>query len=198
MLRRHLSARIIPFTRTRWISSVNQTPYHALLDMPESPNPFVVDLQLLRRNFLKAQRKAHPDVRSREGNGADAQSAEINTAYQTLLSPLKRAEYLLALKGIAINEEMKLGSRITEEGKLGSESHMMEFLLEVMEARQELENAETEEEIESIMSTNKDRILAEVKVLEEHFANENYASALRSCIRLRYWQTLEQAAKELG
>ena len=59
------------------------------------------------------------------------------------------------MKGIAINEETKLGSRITEEGKLGSESHMVEFLLEVMEARQELENAETEEEVESIMSMNK-------------------------------------------
>ncbi len=76
---------------------------------------------------------------------AAAKSAEINKAYQTLLSPLKRAEYLLAMRGFQIGEEEKLDSELD----------VSEFLVEVLEARQELENAETEEEVESIVSRNK-------------------------------------------
>ncbi|KAF8321402.1 uncharacterized protein EI90DRAFT_3079281 [Cantharellus anzutake] len=65
-----------------------------------------------------------------------------------------------------------------------------------MEAREELEDAQTEEEVESVVKRNKERIRTEAEALERYFAGEDYESALRSCVRLRYWQGIEEAAKE--
>lgn len=76
---------------------------------------------------------------------AGANSAEINKAYQTLLSPLKRAEYLLSLRGVNLEETDKLGG--------GDEGHA-EFIMEVMDARSALEDAQTEEEIADIRKEN--------------------------------------------
>jgi molecular chaperone HscB len=66
--------------------------------------------------------------------------------YQTLLSPLKRAEYLLSLQGINMEETDKLDGE--------TEGHA-EFIMEVMEARSALEEADSEEEMTRIRQENK-------------------------------------------
>ncbi|KAF9509355.1 hypothetical protein BS47DRAFT_1365327 [Hydnum rufescens UP504] len=118
---------------------------------------------------------------------AGTQSAHINKAYETLLSPLKRAEYLLSLRGLEIGETAKL------EGNVDGQQ---DFIIEVMEAREELEEARSEEEIAEVRRRNKDRINLEVQAIEKAFAREDYDSALKSSIRLRYWEGIESAAKE--
>jgi len=179
------------FNLSRSLSSKTISPYHSLFNLPDHPNPFVVDAITLKRNFLKAQRLAHPDAWSGKGqkavDEAGTQSAHINKAYETLLSPLKRAEYLLSLRGLEIGETAKL------EGNVDGQQ---DFIIEVMEAREELEEARSEEEIAEVRRRNKDRINLEVQAIEEAFAREDYDSALKSSIRLRYWEGIESAAKE--
>jgi hypothetical protein len=41
--------------------NVPRSPYHALLKLDEGPNQFIVNLAQLKRNFIQAQRLAHPD-----------------------------------------------------------------------------------------------------------------------------------------
>ena len=62
------------------------------------------------------------------------QSSLLNKAFETLKDPLKRAEYLLALRGHPINEEDTLHAQ-------------QELLMDVMEVRQNLEEAEGDERI---------------------------------------------------
>lgn len=69
------------------------------------------------------------------------QSAQINKAYQTLLSPRLRGEYILSKKGISISE----ADNMEQE---------QELMMEVMEAREELENAEGEE-VKELLERNK-------------------------------------------
>ena len=71
---------------------------------------------------------------------AAEQSSLLNKAYQTLLSPLSRAEYILAKNGHPALETDKL----TDE----------EFIIDVLEIREELESARTTEEVERIQHEN--------------------------------------------
>ncbi|KAG8967061.1 hypothetical protein FRC03_010809 [Tulasnella sp. 419] len=122
----------------------SEESYHALLDVPESPNPFVVDARTLRRNFLQAQRVCHPDAWSGKGQKeqaiAAAQSSLLNKAYQTLLNPVQRAQYLLSKRGEATQETDQVDNH--------------ELIMDVMDAREELEDANTEAEIETVRNRN--------------------------------------------
>ena len=66
------------------------------------------------------------------------QSSLLNRAFETLKDPLKRAEYLLALRGHPINEEDTLHAQ-------------QELLMDVMEVRQELEEAEGDERVQLVL-----------------------------------------------
>ena len=128
-------------------------------------NPFAIDVKDLKFRFLQAQRICHPDAWSQKGavrdlfliytvnpryiesyifkreqNIAAAQSSHLNKAYQTLLSPLSRAEYILAQNGYPSLETDKLTDT--------------EFIMEVMELREELEACQTAEELERIRGQN--------------------------------------------
>jgi molecular chaperone HscB len=59
---------------------------------------------------------------------AQSLSTLVNEAYQNLSKPLSRAEYILKRNGVEISETEQLDD--------------LEFISEVMEAREELENSE--------------------------------------------------------
>lgn len=124
------------------------------------------------------------------------------------LSPLKRAEYLLSLRGIGLEEADKLD---------GEDDDHADFIMEVMEARGALEDAQSEDEVADIRRQNKGRLCSslvasanslnlsssiariqeEIGTLEHAFAENDTESALKASIRLRYWEGLEAAAKDL-
>ena len=68
---------------------------------------------------------------------AENLSAEINNAYQTLLHPLSRIEYLLRTNLQPLEETDKVED--------------MKFLGEIMMAREEIQDAETKEDTEAIV-----------------------------------------------
>ena len=63
--------------------------YFELFDIKRQ---FDIDPAELNRRYIALQMKYHPDVA-----GNDADSATVNSAYNTLLDPIKRAEYLVKL-----------------------------------------------------------------------------------------------------
>jgi molecular chaperone HscB len=76
----------------------------------------------------------------RELELASAQSSQLNRAYQTLQSPLERAHYILSLHGVEESETEKLQDE--------------DFIMQVMEARQEIEEASDPAEITRIKEIN--------------------------------------------
>lgn len=77
-----------------------------LFDLPAA---FNIDATVLQQRYRKLQQTLHPD---RFANGTEREkllavqrTAQLNDAYQTLRSPLSRAEYLLALRGIELAHE---------------------------------------------------------------------------------------------
>lgn len=127
------------------------------------------------------QAKAHPDLApAGQKRQAEALSSRINEAYKTLQDPLKRAQYLLSLQGIDVEDE----SAKLEENAL---------LMEVMEAREAVEETESEEELSTLRGENNERIAESVSVLEQAFANAQWDAAAQEAIRLRYWMNIEES-----
>lgn len=104
----------------------------------------------------------------------------INEAYKALQDPLKRAQYLLSLQGIDVEDE----SAKMSGGPL---------LMEVMEAREAVEEVENEEELVELRRMNDERIAGSVKVLDEAFAKSDVDGAAQEALRLRYWMNIEES-----
>lgn len=99
--------------------------YFELLALPVS---LYVDQHKLERNFQNLQRLVHPDrfasKSAEEQRVAMARSAAANEAYQTLRDPMARSRYVLAMRGIDLDE---------------CPLKDPELLMEIMEERESLE-----------------------------------------------------------
>ena len=62
--------------------------------------------------------------------------------------------------------------------------------MEVMEAQERIEDAETEAQIEEIRVENAKRIEQTEEALGKAFERDDPAAATRECVRLRYWRSL--------
>ena len=93
------------------------------------PVSFEVDVQQLAEQYRELQKAVHPDkfanASDRDRRLAVQQAAQINEAFHTLKSPLKRARYLLQLKGVEFDDQRET-------------SFEPEFLMEQMELRETL------------------------------------------------------------
>ncbi|KAI8340003.1 Co-chaperone HscB, C-terminal oligomerization domain-containing protein [Chlamydoabsidia padenii] len=142
-----------------------------------------VDVKLLKRHFLKLQQVAHPDSYSnaskREHKYAEIQSSLLNKAYHTLKDPLARAQYMLAQQGVEVNESESL--------------HNPELLMDVMEVREELEDAETNDDVERIKQANDDKIEETVGQISAAFSKKDLDLAKEYSIQLQYWENIRQA-----
>mgnify|MGYP000748913885 CR=1 FL=1 len=109
---------------------------------------FDVDLNQLSQTYQTLQKAVHPDkfahASSQEQLIAVQKSSEINDAYQTLRHPLKRAEYILTLRGVDLpNEQHTFG----DTGFLMRQMELREMLAEVKlanDADAALESAQQE------------------------------------------------------
>lgn len=112
---------------------------------------------------------------------AQALSARINEAYKTLSSPLHRAQYLISLRGISVADD--------EEAKVEDP----ELLMEVLEARERIEEVQREEDLEPIKEENDVRIEESVRILEDRFEKDDIQAALEEAVKLRYWVNIKES-----
>ncbi|KAF2750862.1 Co-chaperone Hsc20 [Sporormia fimetaria CBS 119925] len=149
---------------------------------PPPQGPFAVDLDALKREFLQLQARAHPDLHPQEDKKkAQGLSARINEAYKTLQSPLLRAQYLLSLRGIELAED--------ETAKVDDP----ELLMEVLDARERIEEAQSEEDLVEMKRENEARVAETVQALDEAFAEDNLEAAKAEAVRLRYWINIQES-----
>ncbi|KAG0234341.1 hypothetical protein BGW42_006733 [Actinomortierella wolfii] len=159
--------------------------YFETLGLPPEPN-FDIDVKDLRIKFFKIQQLIHPDSYSQNTNGdqayAQQQSTFANKAYACLKDPLPRANYILELKGAGVHEAESLENP--------------ELLMEVMEARELLEEAETEDEVNQLKSQNDARIEETTKGLSKAFKEDDIATAKTLAIQLQYWIRIQNVIRD--
>jgi molecular chaperone HscB len=120
----------------------------------------------------------HPQVDKKR---AEALSARINEAYKTLQNPLLRAQYLLSLSGIEVAED--------ETAKVDDP----ELLMEVLEAREQIEEAEREEDLVGMKKENDERIVESTRILAGAFKDNDMGLAKSETVKLRYWNNIKDS-----
>lgn len=149
---------------------------------PPPTGPFRINLSALRQEFLYLQFLAHPDRHPNASKArAEGASARINQAYNTLRSPLRRAEYILSLNDIQTADDE---SAMTEDENL---------LVDVLEVREKIEDASTEDEIELLKDQNKKKMSKCEEDLARVLEDGDWLAGKIECARLRYWTGIRDA-----
>lgn len=171
-------------------------PYYALFPetLPDGGPPtgaFDIDARALRREFLRLQAAAHPDLHHETPSGrrrADALSSHINAAYRTLASPLARAQYLLAERyGVDLAGDEAAAHTGPPDPAL---------LAEVLAAREEVEDARDEADLAAVAAANEARAEACLRALAAALAAEDVEAAVREAVRLRYWENIRESVRD--
>lgn len=156
--------------------------FFTLLNLPEA---FVVDLKKLDQHYQTIQKEIHPDRFASLNDETKMESvkktAQVNDAYQTLKSSIRRAEYLLHLYGFDINDEKYTAVP-------------QDFLLQQMEWREELEthhkNKEALEKLSSEVAIKKNE---KIDLLPIYFDKKNnLPEAIKITRELNFIEKIEQ------
>ncbi|CAO1333248.1 unnamed protein product [Diamesa hyperborea] len=145
-----------------------------------------LDSTELTKQFRNLQSQLHPDKFSNRSDQEQTLSLEwsslINKAYKTLQTPLQRGEYILKLKGIELPE--------------GNTDLDKEFLMEIMEKNEEVEDTDTKDDLKSILKQTRDEILQ----LSDQFSNQikcdNIDKAKDHLVKMKYLTSIEKSIKE--
>lgn len=148
---------------------------------------FTLDTQKLQKRYLQLQRSLHPDNFSQksveEQEYSEIHSALVNKAYKTLLKPLSRGLYMLELEGMSIEEGTDSGAD-------------SEFLMELMEINEALDEAETPEEASKIGQDTKGKLADLTKAIDRALLKGELQAAKALLAQMKYYANIEEKVKE--
>jgi molecular chaperone HscB len=148
---------------------------------------FDLDDEKLEKQYLGFQRVLHPDrfagKPAKERAMAEAQAVALNEAYETLNDPLKRATYLLRLKGVL------------SEAATDQTVHDPKLLMEAMEKREALAEAESADAIEELMIAAGADAIQMLSDISRAFAADDLDAANRATLRLKYLRKFLEEAR---
>ncbi len=151
--------------------------YFQLFDIEIS---FDVDFNQLSQTYQTLQKAVHPDRFAHASSQAQLlavhKSAEINDAYQTLKQPLKRAEYILTLRGVEMPNEQKSFSDTR-------------FLMQQMELREMLGDVKFADDVDAAFE-HVQQVLAQeyqqhLDTMRQQILENNAAANALACDNLR-------------
>ena len=160
------------------------------------PVGFDIDTSQLAEKYRELQRVLHPDrfanATDRERRLSVQQAARVNEAYQTLRSPLRRARYLLELRGVEFDDERQ--------------THLdPEFLMAQMELREALATVRGEADPFAALNRLMTALARERQALEAELTqqlaktdDEAALEAARQLVqKLQFFARLQEEAEEL-
>ncbi|CAM9520420.1 unnamed protein product [Ectocarpus sp. 12 AP-2014] len=150
-------------------------------------------LKEVEMRFKNMQRAFHPDLYASKSEDerkiSAANSATANKAYQTLVQPMARVKYLMRLLG---------STALEEEGEDDRASVPMDFLMEVMETREALEECSSKEEAEAILSETSVAVEECLSGMDEVLqAGGGKDELSNAAARLRYLYRIEDEARRV-
>ncbi|XP_055677265.1 iron-sulfur cluster co-chaperone protein HscB [Lutzomyia longipalpis] len=157
--------------------------YFEILDLPRN---FNVDSNALTKKFREMQSILHPDKFSSRSQKEQDISLEwsslVNKAYKTLLAPLKRGEYILEQNGVELPQD---NSALDQK-----------FLMEMMERNEEVDAAETPEDLKRLQETVKKELEELSAELSKAFDKKRLDEAVAVIVKMKYSISLGNSLKE--
>lgn len=141
-----------------------------LFDLPVALD---IDLATLKANFLRLQQQYHPD-KAEDKNQAMIKSSEVNQAYKVLSNVDSRAGYLLALKKQDYHLDQSIGD--------------FEFLQSAMEIREQLDEASSPEDLNSLKVEVQQWMDGLVREFKIDYQDEDWAESRDTVRKLRFFQ----------
>jgi len=150
------------------------------------PAALDLDAAALDRAYFALQRQWHPDrFVSRppdERARASAEAASLNEAYRTLKDPLSRAFYMAGMAGVDLPGD---GKTIDDP----------DLLMEAMEAREALHDADTPEAVDELAARARLSVQEALTGLGSLFLANDRAAIRKALLRLRYLDKFAEEAR---
>ncbi len=149
---------------------------------------FNIDRALLEQHYLEIQQHIHPDQFANRANSDKEQSLNyimhVNDAYHILISPVKRAVYLLNRQGLWMeNDELSINKNPA-------------LLMEIMELREDVAAAKDFTSLNQLILDLKQREKKLETDLQEAFTASHLAQAATLTITLQYVSKIVQDARQ--
>lgn len=155
------------------------------------PVSFQLDLTQLSQQYLQLQKQLHPDnfstATEQEQRLALQKSTQVNDAYQILKDPILRAEAILSLA---------LQKPVESENT----THDLEFLMQQMELREQLEQAEQQQDevlLETLLAQAKESYQENLASLTDKIEQQDWVGTKQMIDRLKFIQKLQQEIERL-
>lgn len=161
-----------------------QQDYFALFQLPRA---FDVDFDTLTARYRRLQQQAHPDrfrsAGERERRLAVQYSALVNEAFETLRTPVKRAQYLLRLAGVDASFE-------------NTTFNDPAFLMEQMMLREQLaelkQSATPEQDLDALAERLRKVSQAQIDTFRQRYVAGEYEGATKVVAKLQFLDKLSQ------
>jgi molecular chaperone HscB len=149
---------------------------------------YALDLEKLDGAYRDIQARVHPDKFAHAGDAERRASlqmtTQVNEAYRTLKSPLRRAVYLLELKGVDVAFETDTAMP-------------KDFLMRQMEFREKLEEARDSRALDVL----KENLLSDKREIEKQIAEQidsqrNFEGAKTLVRKLMFFDRLAEEVDE--
>lgn len=154
---------------------------------------FNIDLTALATRYQQLQQLTHPDKFASAGDQekrlAVQKNAQVNDGYHTLKQPLSRAEHILALRGVELQDEQQTMQDTA-------------FLMQQMEWREQLADiphgADPLDELESLDKEVKQETRSRLSGLSEQLSHPDPASSARAADEIRRLKFLYKLTDEIA
>ncbi len=148
---------------------------------------FEIGYKNLEVAYFSLQRKLHPDLfvnkSEKEKSLSLQQTMALNEAFDVLKSPLKRAEYILAMEGLVVNKD---GQGIKPS---------QELLLESLDMRERLHHIKNKEDLRTVAVEAAEERLKCIDTIKDNFSKAKLENAAQNTIRLRYLEKMIEEVK---
>ncbi|XP_058808336.1 iron-sulfur cluster co-chaperone protein HscB [Phymastichus coffea] len=149
---------------------------------------FDISVEDVQKKYRKLQTLLHPDrfgqKTEKEQDLSESLSSLVNKAYSTLMHPLDRGLYMLKLHNVTIPE--------------GTTSLEPEFLMEIMELNEEIEEAsENKKKVLELLVKNRSTLTLLTRKISDAFHHQDIEQAKKYLIRMKYYISIEARLKQL-
>ncbi|KAI3644537.1 hypothetical protein MP228_010701 [Amoeboaphelidium protococcarum] len=162
-----------------------------------------IDLKSIRQQYYRLQQKCHPDTYAKIGNQQQDEyarqwSAYVNTAYKVLQDPLKRSQYILRILNLVDQD----GDNEEESQSQSRLPDMNEFLIQMMEYREELEEQGASQELVQQIKQDQQELIDQLqsefaKLLSLDQVSPHYSQTIFILnTKLKYYQSLLESTRQ--